>query len=57
MDGQLTNNPPVFFIKPADAVVDDGSTIPYPPKTIILHYEAELVIATGKGVLGYCQGV
>lgn len=41
--------PPFFFTKPADAVVDDGTTIPYPPETENLHYEGELVIAIGRG--------
>ena len=41
--------PPFFFTKPADAVVDDNSAIPYPPETANLHYEAELVVAIGKG--------
>jgi fumarylpyruvate hydrolase len=39
---------PFFFTKPADAVVDDGATIPYPPLTQNLHHEAELVLAIGK---------
>ena len=39
--------PPFFFTKPADAVVDSGSTIAYPPGTSDLHYEAELVVAIG----------
>ena len=37
--------PPFFFTKPADAVVDDGATIAYPPLTENYHYEIELVIA------------
>ncbi|WP_335946593.1 MULTISPECIES: fumarylacetoacetate hydrolase family protein [Salipiger] len=41
--------PPFFFTKPADAVVGDGATIPYPPQTENLHYEAELVVAIGAG--------
>ncbi len=41
--------PPFFFTKPADAVVDDAQTIPYPPQTQDLHYEAELVVAIGRG--------
>ena len=40
--------PPFFFTKPADAVVDSGSTVPYPPETSNLHYEIELVVAIGK---------
>ena len=41
--------PPFFFTKPADAVVDDNATIPYPPETGNLHHEAELVVAIGRG--------
>ncbi len=41
--------PPFFFCKPADAVVDDDATIAYPPQTENLHYEAELVVAIGRG--------
>lgn len=41
--------PPFFFTKPADAVVESGQTIPYPPATADLHHEAELVVALGSG--------
>ena len=41
--------PPFFFTKPADAVVDDGTVLPYPPTTDNLHYEGELVVALGVG--------
>jgi fumarylpyruvate hydrolase len=41
--------PPFFFLKPADSVVEDGATIPYPPQTENFHYEAELVAVIGKG--------
>jgi fumarylpyruvate hydrolase len=41
--------PPFFFTKPADAIVHDGATIPYPPLTENFHYEAELVVAIGRG--------
>ena len=40
--------PPFFFLKPADAIVQDGATIPYPAATKELHYEAELVVAIGE---------
>jgi fumarylpyruvate hydrolase len=40
--------PPVFFMKPADAVVANGAAIPYPPRTENLHYEIELVVAVGR---------
>ncbi len=41
--------PPFFFTKPADAVVGDGENVPYPPETANFHYEAELVVAIGRG--------
>ncbi|WP_299707474.1 fumarylacetoacetate hydrolase family protein [uncultured Tateyamaria sp.] len=41
--------PPFFFTKPADAVVDSPCTIPYPPLTADLHHEIELVVAIGTG--------
>jgi fumarylpyruvate hydrolase len=39
---------PFFFTKPADTVVDDGATVPYPQQTKDFHYEIELVVAIGK---------
>ncbi|MDN5785683.1 fumarylacetoacetate hydrolase family protein [Pseudorhodobacter sp.] len=41
--------PPFFFTKPGDAVVESGANIPYPPQTSDLHHEAELVVAIGMG--------
>lgn len=61
--------PPVFFMKPADAVVMSGSTVPYPSRTKNLHHEIELVVAIGEPgrdiaaaqaldhVFGYCVGI
>lgn len=49
MGGDPKSDPPVFFTKPADAVVETGSVIPYPQGTSNLHYEGELVIALGRG--------
>jgi fumarylpyruvate hydrolase len=40
---------PFFFCKPADALVADGSTIPYPPQTKDLQHEVELVVAIARG--------
>ena len=40
---------PFFFCKPADALVADGATIPYPPQTKDLQHEVELVAAIAKG--------
>jgi 2-keto-4-pentenoate hydratase/2-oxohepta-3-ene-1,7-dioic acid hydratase in catechol pathway len=37
---------PVFFLKPADAIVVDG-VVPYPPGTRDLQHEVELVVALG----------
>jgi fumarylpyruvate hydrolase len=36
---------PFFFTKPADALVLDGGSVPYPPRTSRLEYEVELVVA------------
>jgi fumarylpyruvate hydrolase len=47
--GQDEREPPFFFAKPADAVVPDGATIPYPPLTKDLHHEVELVVALKSG--------
>lgn len=48
--------PPFFFTKPADAVVDagerDDARLPYPPLTANLHHEIELVVAIGAGGAG-----
>jgi fumarylpyruvate hydrolase len=61
--------PPFFFLKPADTVVDDGTVVPYPPETKDFQYEIELVVAIGKGgtditpgqalnhVFGYAVGI
>ena len=42
-------DPPFFFQKPRDAVVPDGTQVPYPPFTSDFQFEAELVIAIGSG--------
>jgi fumarylpyruvate hydrolase len=39
--------PPFFFGKPADALVSNGTPIPYPSRTKNLHHEIELVVAIG----------
>jgi len=38
-------NPPFFFIKPRDAVIDYREGFPYPPMTQALRYEGEMVVA------------
>ena len=40
---------PLFFCKPADAVVSDGADVPYPQATSDLHHEVEMVVALGAG--------
>lgn len=40
--------PPFFFMKPADALVENGATIPYPQLTRDLHHEIEMVVAIGR---------
>jgi len=49
MGADPDREPPFFFMKPADAIVENGATIPYPPQTENLHHEIELVAAIGKG--------
>jgi fumarylpyruvate hydrolase len=41
--------PPFFFTKPADAIVQSGATLPFPLATQNLHHEIELVAAIGRG--------
>ncbi|KAG1648071.1 Fumarylpyruvate hydrolase [Nymphon striatum] len=45
--GNDERDPPFYFTKPADAVVENGSTINYPKATSDLHHEVELVLAIG----------
>ncbi len=49
MGGDPKSDPPVFFCKPADAVVVEGAPVAYPQGTNNLHFEGELVIALGSG--------
>ncbi len=69
MGGDPKDQPPIFFMKPADAVVPPGGAVPYALATQNLHHEIELVVAIkGCGtkiapdkalelVFGYCAGV
>jgi fumarylpyruvate hydrolase len=47
--GQDERAPPFYFAKPADAIVSDGATVPYPPLTKDMHHEVELVVALKSG--------
>lgn len=49
MGGDPTRELPFFFMKPADALVQNGAQIPYPPKTNDLHHEIEMVVALKSG--------
>lgn len=48
---EMGHNPdrerPFFFLKPADAIVESGASVSYPPETTNLQYEIELVVAIG----------
>jgi len=48
MGSDPDREPPFYFTKPANALIHNGATIPYPPGTKNYHYEFELVIALGK---------
>ena len=41
--------PPFFFMKPADAVLDATGVIPYPSLTSEFHHEIEMVVALKAG--------
>ena len=41
--------PPFFFMKAANSVVENGSTIAYPVGTKDVHHEIEMVVAIAKG--------
>jgi fumarylpyruvate hydrolase len=62
-------DPPFFFQKPSDSVVNDGAVLPYPMWTDDYQHEIELVVAIGEGgtqipvgqaldhVYGYAVGI
>lgn len=62
-------DPPFFFMKYANSVVQSGTAIPYPPMTENYHYEMELVVVIGQqtanasvdtaldSVFGYAAGL
>lgn len=49
MGGSPEREPPFFFSKPADALVEANADIAMPPRTANLHHEIELVVALGSG--------
>ncbi|MBN2751910.1 MAG: fumarylacetoacetate hydrolase family protein, partial [Rhodospirillaceae bacterium] len=68
MGADPDREPPFFFSKPADAIIQ-GHAVPYPPRTSDLHHEVEWVLALGQGgrdldlteaettIFGYAVGV
>jgi len=56
LGGDPSREPPIFFTKPADAVVASGTAVPYPPRTRNLHHEIELVVAIGRAGAGIAVG-
>jgi len=53
---QDERDPPVIFMKPADALVRNGGEIPYPVFTNNFHYECELVVAMKSGGYNISEG-
>jgi len=49
MGSDPEREPPFFFMKPADAILESGETLPYPQATENLHPEIELVVALDGG--------
>lgn len=49
MGGDPDRSQPVFFMKPATALVSRGNDVPYPALTQDLHHEVELVLALKSG--------
>jgi fumarylpyruvate hydrolase len=50
-----SKEPPFFFQKNPDNIILAGTDFPYPSKSNDVHFEAELVIALGKGGTGIPQ--
>lgn len=59
MGATVDRGTPMFFTKPADAVVPGGGAMPYPKGTQDLHHEVELVVALGENarIFGYTVGL
>jgi len=49
MGAAVDRGNPIFFTKPADAIVIDDGDVPYPSATTELHHEVEMVIALASG--------
>lgn len=69
MGATVDASAPMFFCKPADAVVTDGADVHYPSATADLHHEVEMVVAlkgggqnldaaqAGQAIFGYGVGL
>ncbi|MEO6689949.1 MAG: fumarylacetoacetate hydrolase family protein [Dokdonella sp.] len=49
MGASVERGQPMFFMKPADAIVTDGADIAYPSATQDLHHEVEMIVALATG--------
>jgi len=49
MGGDIKKSHPVFFTKPADAIVASDQLVSFPSQTENLHFEGELVLALKSG--------
>jgi fumarylpyruvate hydrolase len=49
MGAGVERGQPMFFMKPADAIVTDGADVAYPSATRDLHHEVEMVVALATG--------
>jgi fumarylpyruvate hydrolase len=49
MGASIERGQPMFFMKPADAIVTEGADIAYPSATQDLHHEVEMVVALASG--------
>ena len=49
MGGNEDRDPPIFFQKPTDAIVQDGATIAYATMTKDFHHEMELTVVLKSG--------
>lgn len=49
MGSEIDRAQPIFFAKPADAIVIDNGDVPYPSATRDLHHEVEMVVALATG--------
>jgi fumarylpyruvate hydrolase len=49
MGSPVDREQPVFFCKPADAIVTGDADVAYPPATQDLHHEVEMIVALAAG--------